>query len=741
MTTAMIKKSARFAEKTRAIIILSGIAMTILIATSYVFTPPYLNLLELKLYDAIFQQTYEKSEPTSVSIVDIDDNSLEAFGQWPWPRYRVALLLQKIHLAGARVVGIDILFAEPDGTSPSVLKKALERDLHIDVPFSCLPRQLMDNDLVLSNVLQMNNNVLGFSAKYHGVTNKALALPDTQEIEIREKGAGPASEYLPEINAFIPPLRVLTDKVERVGFMNALLDADGVMRKVPLFITCQGKIYPQLALAALMASVAPEGITPAIKVTRWGIESIKIGRQAIPVDKNGHMMINYRGPGFTFPYISAKDILEDKIQPATFKDKIVILGTSAEGLKDIRTSPLDQFFPGVEVHATIVDNILNQDYIHRPDYIPGLEFSMILIWGGIATCLIGFATPLFTLPVSLGLGSIAWYGSVWAIEHKGIWISPFFPILLLILVFSVLNMQKFWLAEKRKKFFKGAFSKYVSKAVVNQLADNPDQLSLTGEEKKLSILFSDIRSFTTISEQLTPSQVTELLHDYFTPVTEIIIEHGGTHDKFIGDAVMCFWNAPLDVANHEGLSIKAALKMIEALDTLNQKFEAKFGIKIAVGIGLHAGVCRVGNMGSDDIFDYTIIGDNVNLASRLEGLTKFYGVQLVVSDTMLKGVDDRMVVQELDQVRVKGKIEPVAIYTVYAADRQGCPIERELDLYHQGLNAYKKKDFSGAKDTFIQLVFNYPDKKVYSIYKERCEIFLKNPPGDEWDGVFTHVSK
>ncbi|MCF6249092.1 MAG: adenylate/guanylate cyclase domain-containing protein, partial [Desulfobacula sp.] len=457
---------------------------------------------------------------------------------------------------------------------------------------------------------------------------------------------------------------------------------------------------------------------------------------------NGSLSINYRWPRRTFPYISATDVLNDKINPSALTGKIIFVRPSASGLKDIRVSPLDPVFPGVEVHATMVENILSNDFIHQPDWTNGIEFFVILLWGLITTVLIGWANALLTIPVTLSLAVGAWYGGLWSLKNLNIWISPFFPIIVLVLNFSVLNLQKFWFSEKKKNFFKGAFSKYVSKSVVNQIVENPDKLSLEGEEKKISILFADIRKFTTISEQLTPSQITLLLHDYFTPVTKIIINNFGTHDKFIGDAVLSFWNAPVDVKNHEKYAIKAALEMSDALTVLNKGFEDKFGIQIAVGIGLHSGRCRVGNMGSDDIFDYTIIGDNVNLASRLEGLTKFYGVQIVISEAMLIGVTQDHLVQELDLVRVKGKDKPVRIYTVYP-NHSGTKkhLKKEIELHQEGLLLYKNKRFEKGNKHFKALAIKYPEQKLYSIYQQRCALLSAKPPKGQWEGVFTHTSK
>lgn len=731
-------------KKTRWAILGSGMFITLLTAGIYVLKPAYINLLEYKLYDVFLQKTYSDKQTDSVVIVDIDEYSLEKFGQWPWPRYRVALLLQKINMAGALAIGADILFAEPDGTSPLIMQKALKRDLHVDIHFTGLPKALLDNDLLLANVLQKGPYVLGYSFLFNTNDPQSTALMplDLNAVEIKDPGAKAANTYLFEAANLIPPLPVFLNNRNNAGFMNTLTDKDGVLRRTPLLISWQGKIYPQLSLATILTAFKNKIPDPVIKVTRGGIESIKIGKSVIPLQSNGAMLINYRGPSHTFPYISAGKILEDKVKREELQGKIIFLGTSAAGLKDIRVAPLDQIFPGIEVHATIVDNILSNDFIQRPDWTPGLELFCILLWGFITAILIGWASAVFTLPITFMLGVMAWYGGLWILGNLKIWISPFFPIVVLILNFSILNLQKFWISERKKKFFRSAFSKYVSKAVVDQLAENPEKLSLKGEEKNVSILFSDIRGFTSLSENLSPSQVTLLLRDYFTPVTQIIIKNRGTHDKFIGDAVMCFWNAPVDVDNHEGFAVKSAVEMLAALKDLNRNFKKKFDIELAIGIGLHAGLCRVGNMGSEDIFDYTIIGDNVNLASRLESLTKFYGVQLIISEAMVKGCSQDMLIQELDLVRVKGKKEPVRIYTVYSSFVENINHRKQrINAFAKGLKLYREKSFTNAEQYFRNLAAKFPEQKLYSIYQERCSLFIDNPPEKSWDGVFTHTSK
>ncbi len=724
---------------------MAGFTITLIVAATYVFKPVYFKLLENKLYDVFLLNAHSKYKETRVAIVNIDEYSLETFGQWPWPRYRVALLLKKIQMAGALAVGNDILFGEPDGTSPAVIKKILKRDLHIDVEFKGLPPELMDNDQLFSNVLGTGPFTLGYSFYFKGDeinARQAPGLPRLKISEVRQAGAAAAMTYMISAGHVIPPLPDFLKQCPYAGFMNTLTDSDGVLRRVPLLISWQGKIYPHLSLATLLVALKGRIPDPMVKVSRGGIESLKIGNTIVPLEAGGSVLVNYKGPSHTFPYLSAGHVLEDKIPPGFLENKIVFLGSSAAGLMDIRVSPLDEVFPGVEVNATIVDNILNQDFITIPDWIPGMELFLILFWGIVTTFLIGWADARLMLPVMLMLAAGAWYSSLWFLKTRQIWVSPFFPILGLAANFSILNLFKFWFSERKKKFYRSAFSKYVSKAVVDQISESPEKMGLEGEEKEISIMFADIRSFTTLSEKLTPTQVTMLLHDYFTPVTKSIIKNQGTLDKFIGDAVMCFWNAPLDVKDHQKLAVKTGFEMLDSLVLLNQIFKDKYGIEIDIGIGIHSGRCRVGNMGSADLFDYTIIGDNVNLTSRLEGLTKFYGVKIIVSKAVTDYLPDTILLQELDQVRVKGKTEPVGIYTAFQPNadlRQ--TLETELAAHQQGLEMYKKRQFHRAKTLFQDLCTLYPPRKIYSIYLSRCVFFIESPPEENWDGVFTHQTK
>ncbi|MBF0572393.1 MAG: adenylate/guanylate cyclase domain-containing protein [Desulfamplus sp.] len=781
-------------KRLRFPVIASGLLITILTITLYISDINLLKLIDNRLYDLsikialtsnfnrehLIDNDKQNSKKSYASaIVDIDEYSLRTFGQWPWSRYHIAKLIHKIDDAGAASVGIDILFSEPDRTSLIEIQKALKNEFNIDVTFSNLsasasnanidPLKLMDNDLLLAQAINKTSSTLGY---YFNFNNNALEI-SKQNFEynrrsylaplstniVSEFGSKPSDifGYLFKAVDVISPISVLSSKDTNTGFMNTLADSDGLLRRTPLFISWNEKIYPQLALSTLLNSNNERHkinfSNPTIKISSNGVEAIEFNNASVNLDRNGSILLNYRGPAYTFPYISAGKILQNDFRKEDLKGKIIFLGSSAAGLKDIRMSPLDHNFPGVEVHATIVDNIIKGDFILKPDWTSAFEVLLTILCGTIATFLIGWAGAWLTLILTLSLSSVIFIATIWGVAVHHIWISPLFPLLAQFLNFSILNLVKYGLSEKDKKFYRSAFSHYVSKSVVNQIIESPETFNLEGEEKEITIFFSDIRNFSSISETLSPSQVSRLLHNYFTPITRMIIDHKGTLDKFIGDSIMCFWNAPINVENHKELALNAALKILKILEELSISFEKEYGVKIKTGVGLHSGVCRVGNMGSTDLFDYTAIGDHVNIASRLEGLTKFYGVDIIFSETMIPNKVENILIQYIDRVRVKGKTEPINIYTAHSVKTiddfststiqiELENIKIELEQYHHAIEQYKNRDFRGAFEIFSELdEAQRGRKKLYSIYKKRAWEFMNDPPDKIWDGVFNHSSK
>jgi len=743
----MIGISLRSLKKDQIILLTTGIAATVLMLVLFQARPQLLRFLDYKLYDQFLIQFHSDKATDTPVVVDIDEKSLKQYGQWPWPRYRVAILLQYLRSLGVKSVATDIIFAEPDMTSPDALQEAWARDLSIEFDFNKLPKALMDNDKLLADNLRTGPFVLGIDfiknksqdpkkqpPHFHDCTIK----PITVNVMTREGYPDPET-VLGGVDHPICPVPILGSAAPAVGFITIAADEDSIYRRAPLLISWNGKYYPSLALASLMQALGTNSVT--LKMSPIGIESIRIGSKLIiPTDLEGRVNVNYRGQAKTFEYISASDVLSRKVPSKHLENRIVFIGTSASGLKDIRSMPLDPGYPGVETHATIVDNILSNQFIKRPGWAFGAELATMILTGIITTLLLIWASALWIAVPVIAMALCMWFGSVFLYTKYLFYLSPLYPLISLALTFTLITVVKFWREERAKRFIHGAFAHYLAPSVISQIMDAPEALSLEGQEKEITIQFSDIRSFTSLSEKLSPTQVTNLLHDYLTPMTRIITEHQGTLDKFIGDAVMAFWNAPLDIKDHQSKALKAALKQLEVLDELNNEFRDKYRFTIDAGIGLHSGSVRVGNMGSADLFDYTLIGDNVNLASRLEGLTKFYGQRLIVSEAIVTTCTEECQFRILDTVRVKGRNEPIIIFGAYTRE-EALRRRDEFKTYDEAYNHYLNKNFNEAKILFEALNSLGTEPKLYSMYVERATMLEANPPEENWDGVFSHSTK
>lgn len=735
----MRKLLKRLFKKDQLILLGAGVSVTVLMIALYIGQPKFLHLLNLKIYDNYLRLYHQPAATRVPVIIDLDEKSLSELGQWPWPRYRVALLLKYLTAYGAEAVASDIIFSEPDRTSPETMKTDVRRELHIDMGFTGLPKDLMDYDRLLACNLKDGPYILGYDFSRTPVADKHDCRVRPAKVAVLSSPGAPSPhDCLPDGKWMICPIPVLAEAAPESGFITITPDLDSVYRRVPTLYSFDGKFYPTLALAALMQATKQKDIV--LKMSSVGIQSIRFNGIVIPTDRQGRMLINYRGGMKTFQYISASDVLARKLPPGCLRGRIAFIGTSASGLKDIRATPLDPGFPGVEAHATVVDDILSGQILSVPDWAPGLEFLGMLAGGLATTFLLMWARASWiALPV-LCMGGAMWYGSVFFYREQEYFISPMYSYITLGLTFITLTLIKFWREEIAKRYIHGAFAHYLAPSVISQIMDNPDALTLEGQEKEITIQFSDVRNFTSLSEKLSPTQVTNLLRDYLTPMTRIITEHEGTLDKFIGDAVMAFWNAPLDIENHQEKALRAAMAQQRKLEELNEIFREKYGFTIAVGIGIHSGSVRVGNMGSDDLFDYTLIGDNVNLASRLEGLTKYYGQKLVVSQAIKDACGESYRFRILDKVRVKGKEKPVTIYTAYSL-KEAEARKAELELYERAHQAYVDRDFTTAEALFRELRDTGVEVVLCDLYVERCAHLKDDPPDCHWDWVFTHKNK
>ncbi len=720
-------------------IFITGILVSLTLPLLFLFHQNLLEGLNHSIYDSYLSSSKDLKPSPIPIIVDINEESLKKYGQWPWPRYRIALLLEKIHLLGATSVGIDIIFSEPDQSSPHNIQEQLQQQLGFSLNFTGLPSELMDYDKILANILKGGPFVLAYDLRFDPKTPPtSVTAPPLNIVLSKTAHAAPEATYLHTATSSIDNLEIFNKAITASGFINSAPDSDGVIRRSPLLIRVGNNYYPSLALAVLMQSMEVNHL--GLKL-RYGGADLRLGDTSVPLDGKSNLLIKFKGKGRTFRYISAVDILEDKLTANELQEKIVLLGTSAPSLKDISNTPFDAYCPSVEIFANIIDNILSKDFLTQPDWVFNAELTLAIGVGILSTLFLYWSNPLGSIAV-LGIGGLmVWQITVWLFHARGIFFSPVLPLLTLAVNFSVQSLLKFRQEESGKKYFRRAFAQYVSTSVVDQLVQSRDTLTFTGKEKEVSILFSDIRGFTSISEKMSSQKVSELLRAYFTPMTKIILSHGGTMDKFIGDALMAFWNAPVDVANHPLKAVEASLAMISELKNLNQVFEKSYSLQLKVGIGLHCGMVTVGNMGSEDLFDYTVIGDNVNLASRIEGLCTLYGLDLLVSESVIKACLDvgdvqHLSFQEVDIVRVKGKHEPIAIFSV-ALRNEVKESEEDLVIYKQALLSYRNKDFIRAKTLFQTLCDRQNQNKLYSLYLERCNKYTDTPPPADWNSIYS----
>ena len=709
--------------------------------------PQLLASFDNRLIDLLFHLRGTSATSGEVVIVDIDDQSLARIGQWPWPRNMVADLVTAIRQAGARVTGFDIVFAEPDRTSPANHLDGLIALLGVPIAEAEKERlrrdPALDHDLILGAALAGTPTVLG----YVFVTSPQQQLAPQVPFPSATIRVDPPATPFASINFIRAENAVLNTAAisqgESEGFFNVFPDPSGTIRKVPLLMALHDIPYPSLALEAIRIGLGERELTihlsRQVRSARTGILGVTVGSRFIPTDDQGQITVNYRGPVRTFPAVSAADILAGKGLDL-LRDKYVVIGTSAAGLLDLRATPFGGIFPGVEIQATVIDNLLAGDPLTHDLYTEiGMTYGMVIAGGLAISLLLAYAAPLAGALGGLGCLLATVGGSYLFFVHNKI-IGMTYPLLTIITVFLVVSVSNYFFAGRDKRFLRGAFGRYVSPAVVSEIIKNPASLSLTGQVRELTVFFSDIRDFTTISEKLPPTRLGRFMNRYLTAMSAIVLAHGGTVDKYIGDAIMAIWGAPLPDGDHAARAVRAALASIKGLRELQADLQREELPAIAIGIGLNTGEMNVGNFGSSQRFDYTVIGDNVNLASRLEGLTKVYGCHILISEATRAAAGDRFFCRFVDRVRVKGKQRPVHIFEPLCEGEPGQDLHRETAAFLAGIEAYQQRDFAAARQIFGGL-HEKNGQKLSRLYLERSEFFLHSPPPADWDGVFTFTEK
>lgn len=744
-----MNKIAFFKRHSIRIVLSLSIVLVLLLNAVGVMNLGFVQRLDNYSYDLRLQWAMPNTLDKRIVILDIDEKSLQEQGQWPWPRNRLA---QMIDLLFDRyqidVLGFDILFAEHDESSGIKGLEALALgELRGDAAFKAVLDKLrpqLNYDQIFANSLKNRRVVLGYYFRHDGQQNGNVGtLPPPvlarHSFDPDKVGARVAS-------GFAANLPELQSSGAAGGYFNVspLADADGVLRRIPLLQMHEGALYETLGLAMARLALSEPKIDLGYEggeQSAISLESLKLGKRRIPVDIDVAALIPYRGKQGSFPYISAGDLLRGKVSAEILRGAIVLVGTTAPGLKDLRTTPMQESYAGVETHANLVAGIIDGNIKERPAYTIGLESILLLAVG----VLLAFALPAL-VPLWASALSAAVLAAL-VILNLHLWQSanlvlPLAPSLLLVAAIFVFNMSYgFFIESRGKRSLARLFGQYVPPELVDEMAKDPGAYTLAGESRQMTVLFSDVRGFTTISESLDPKQLTRLMNEFLTPMTRVIHRHRGTIDKYMGDAIMAFWGAPVHDGRHARNALLAALDMVASLDALQDTFTANGWPAINIGVGINTGEMTVGNMGSEFRLAYTVMGDAVNLGSRLEGLTKEYGVKIIVSEYTRAAVPD-FVYRELDRVRVKGKERPVAIFQPICPLGEGnAMVMEELALYDVALSLYREQNWHVAKEKFAALQRRFPECRLYELYSKRVAHFHAHPPGANWDGSFVFTTK
>ena len=723
-----------------------GRAVSLVLLAAFVmlriWDPAPLEALRSRTFDL-----YQRVKPREATlrpavIVDIDEQSLKTFGQWPWPRTVLADLTAKLTRMGAAVIAYDVIFAEPDRMSPSV---AADSFRNLDDATRTELRKLPDNDAVFAEAIRRSRVVLGESG--HHLPDGAAKPP---AVGFAMMGPDPR-RFLLNYPGLIGNLPVLEQAAGGRGMLTIQPEADGIVRRVPMLLIAQDTLMPALTLE--MLRVVTRASAFRVNSGPAGVRSVAIPALDMPTDGQGQLWIHF-APYDANRYVSAKDVLEDRAPPDRIARKLVLVGTSAVGLRDIKATPIDPAMSGVEIHAQVLESILSKAVLTRPDYAIGAELVAAVVFG-LAIIALG---PIIGAATMLGLGAAVAAalaaGSWFLFTQQRMLIDATFPLVATFLIYLTLIFTNYFREQLQRHRIRTAFGQYLAPALVTQLAQSHETLTLGGEDRNMSIMFSDVRGFTTISEVYKddPQGLTTLMNNLLTPLTNAIVENQGTIDKYIGDAIMAFWNAPLTDKDHEAHACHAALEMLRRVEVLNaqrEKDAAATGqrfIPIKIGVGINTGRCVVGNMGSDLRFNYSVLGDAVNLASRLEGQSKNYGVGIVIGANTAKAVGDRFATLELDRITVKGKTEPETVYTVLGADdvRRRDDYANLREAFTDMLAAYRRQDFDAAEQLILrcrEAAHPFGLDRLVDIYTLRIAGFQKEAPPADWNGVFALDTK
>ena len=721
-----------------------SLALLVGFAALRVLDPAVIEEIRVRTFD-----TFQRIDPRvktirPVTIVDIDEKSIAKLGQWPWPRTQIADLIINLSKYGAAAIAFDIVFAEPDRLNPDNTAKSMR---YLDEVTRAKLRELPSNDQILADAIKRSRVVLGETglAEVNPVFDKAL--PVTGVAMLGEE----PQRFLFDFPGLLRNVKVLEENAAGRGLFTIKTERDGIVRRVPMMMQAQGAMMPSLSFEILRVVTGTP--TVIVKSDQAGVKSVGVRGLEVPTDRNGQLWVHFAGQDPSI-YVSAVDVIEGNVPLDKIDRKLVLIGTSAVGLNDIKTTPVSSSMPGVEIHAQVLEAALTKSLLSEPIYAIALEFLAALLLG-ILVIIFAPALGPVTLVAVGALFATFLVGTSWYFYTQYRMLIDFtYPLLSTTAIYLTLIFSSFVREQAQRRQIRSAFGQYLSPALVEQLAQAPEKLVLGGEQREMTIMFSDVRGFTTISEayKSDPQGLTKLMNRFLTPLTNAILARKGTIDKYMGDAIMAFWNAPIDDNEHQINACSAALDMLEKIDELNKvrEVEAKEGghtfIPIKVGVGLNTGTCVVGNMGSDLRFDYSVLGDSVNLASRLEGQSKEYGFPIIVGSKTALAAKEKFAILELDFIMVKGKKEPEVIYAI--AGREDTALsgrfQRLRNLTIEMLACYRSRDWEGALAA-IERGRTTDEARtlgpLYDLYEARLRDYLQNPPPPEWNGAYQLLTK
>lgn len=710
----------------------------------------YLEKMENQLYDFRLRSDLLNTVDDRIVILDIDEKSISALGQWPWSRTLMAELVDKLNTDyQIKVIGFDSVFPEAEDTSAKELLSILSNNELFqkqDVSeFLKIKGDELDGDSRFAESLVARNVVVGYTFEdYRGDDADYLTKGFLSEPLVTASSLESIDIDFYRAGGFVGNYEYMSQATIYGGFFNYPRESSS-LRKVPLLYEYNGDAYPSLALRTAMVSLGVENIeflfeNNAEKLNSLTLEYLKLADKKIPVDGRFAVYVPYRGGIYSFPYVSIIDVLNGDTPLEMLRDKILLMGTSATGMMDLRSTPVGDTYIGVEIHASIISGILDERFKLKPSYMNSIEaifLLLITITLHLSYSRLGAIGVVIIFPVTvasvLGFGFLLW--------HEFNFVIPLANSMLLVFTQSFIHTAyDFFVESRQKRRMNQFFEQYIPSELVKEMDSSTQELSLSGDNKEMSVLFSDVRGFTTISETMTPGDLTQLMNEFLTPITKVVHDNRGTIDKYMGDCVMAFWGAPLTDEQHANNAVRASFKLINAIKKIQPEFDKKNWPKINVGVGISSGEMYVGNMGSEFRMAYTVMGNNVNIGARLEGLTKTYGVDIIVSD-ITASLATAFVYRELDRVLVKGKNNPIIIFEPLGKkDELSNTEQKELACYNDAIVEYHQQNWEVAKKSFEQLK-STSTKTIYDIYLSRIANYQHTPPKEGWNGVFEHTTK